>query len=143
MQKGNRVAAVAFGLAGIAGVAWAGGQQLKAEVGADGRSIVVRTYRCGTPSTLALAGTAEGIVAGQRRTIELQVPLASAEGVFSVPRQWPSEGAWVLSFTLSGNRGASTLVELAPGATLKIRSQESTYEKPTARRIEAALRASR
>jgi hypothetical protein len=143
MTKGIRVAAVVSALTAFAGPAWAGGQQLRAEVGSDGTSIVVRTYRCGTPSTLALAGTAEGIVAGQRRTIALQVPPAGAEGVFSVRRQWPSEGAWVLSFTLSGNRGASTLVELAPGATLKIRSQESTYEKPTAGRIEAALRASR
>jgi len=52
--------AVVLVLAGLAHTAWAGGQQVGAEAGPDGRSVVVRTHRCGTPASLSPVGTAEG-----------------------------------------------------------------------------------
>ncbi len=142
MTNDIRAAAWAFTFAAIAGPAWAGGQQIAAEVGGDGRSVVVRTYRCGTPSTFSVSGTAEGLVGGERRTLPLRLERAG-EGVFEVARQWPQDGVWVLSFTVAGQRPISTLVELAPGPDLRITAQQSTYEKPTARHIEDVLRASR
>jgi len=143
MRRQFLSAVAAAALTGFAGFAFAGGQQIAAEVSPDGRSVLVRTYRCGEPSSLALSGTAEGVVAGQRRSIPLKIGPATAAGVFAVERQWPSEGSWVLAFTVVGGTSTSGLVELAPGPGLRIVSQESTHEKPSARRIEEVLRASR
>jgi hypothetical protein len=122
-----------------ASAAFAGGQQIAAEVAADGKTMLVRTYRCGTPARLAVSGAAEGLVDGQRRRIPLTIARTGDPAVFSVTRQWPSEGAWVLTFTAAGERPASALVELAPGPALKIASQESRYTPAAAREIDAAL----
>jgi hypothetical protein len=138
MKKSLGVA-VALALGGPAHLAWAGGQQVVAQVSADGQSVVVRTYRCGTPSSLSLRGTAEGIVAGERRTLELEIRRGSEPGVFSVARRWPAEGRWALVFTVSGGHAVSTLVTLEPGSALRIAAQEMSHERPTPERIEAAL----
>ena len=136
MQK-ILVAAVA--VLGLASVAQAGGQQVVAQVSPDGQSVLVKTYRCGTPSSLALRGTAEGLVSGERRSVELEIAAASEPGVFRVARQWPVEGRWVLVLNVTGERGVSTLVTLEPGATLRIADQKQSFEKPQPERIAAAL----
>src|SRR5262245_40376275 len=107
MQK-TLVALVA--VLGLASLAQAGGQQVVAQVSPDGQSVLVRTYRCGTPSSLALRGTAEGLVAGERRSVELSITADSEPGVFRLARQWPAEGRWVLVLNVTGERGVSTLV---------------------------------
>jgi hypothetical protein len=105
----------------------------------DGQSVVVTTYRCGTPSSFALRGTAEGLVSGGRRSIELAITAASEPGVFRVARQWPAEGLWVLVLNVTGEHSVSTLVTLEPGASLRIADQKQSYEKPQPERIAAAL----
>jgi hypothetical protein len=120
-------------------IVFAGGQQIAAEVAPDGKTILVRTYRCGTPASLTVTGTAEGLVQGQRRCIPLKIERSAEPAVFSVARQWPSEGAWVLTFTAAGERAASALVELSAGSSLKIVSQESRYTPAATREVEAAL----
>jgi hypothetical protein len=137
------VVAAALAVAGLAQEAVAGGQQVTAAVGADGQSIVVRTYRCGTPSSLSLRGTAEGIVGGERRTLALEIGRGDGEGVFHVTRQWPAEGRWALVFTVAGGHAVSTLVTLEPGTALRIADQKMSYEKPSVERIEAALTGAR
>ena len=124
---------------GLAAAVWAGGHQVVAEAAKDGRSLVVRTYNCGTPASLSLEGTAEGLVGGQRRTIPLEVARAAEGGVFNVARQWPAEGQWALVFTVAGGHPVSTLVKLEPGDAVRIASQKQGYLKPSAERIVAAL----
>ena len=119
-MKKTLIAVLALALAGLARQTVAGGQQVVAQVGADGQSIVVRTYRCGTPSSLSLRGTAEGVVSGQRRTIALEITSGTPAGVFAVARQWPAEGRWALVFNVSGANSVSTLVTLEAGQTLRI-----------------------
>lgn len=123
----------------LAQSAWAGGQQVRAEAAADGRSVVVRTYRCGTPSSFTVVGTAEGVVGGARKTIPLAIARAGEEGVFTVARQWPAEGKWALVFTVEGSHAVSTLVELEPGAAIRVARQKTTYEKPTPSDVHAVL----
>jgi hypothetical protein len=137
-MKKTLVSAVVV-LAGLAHSAWAGGQQVTVQAGADGRSVVVRTYRCGTPASFKLHGAAEGVVNGARRTVPLSIRAAVEPGVFDVARQWPVEGRWVLVFDVDGERPVSALVELEPGAGVRIAAQRSTYEKPTAESIRVAL----
>src|SRR6185295_16015283 len=136
MQK-TLIAAVA--VLGLASLAQAGGQQVVALVSDDGQSVVVRTYRCGTPSSLALRGTAEGLVVGERRSVELSVTPGTEPGVFHVARQWPAEGRWVLVLNVIGQNGVSTLVTLEPGAPLRIADQKQSFERPQPERIAAAL----
>ncbi len=133
-------AAAALSVAGLATLAWAGGQQVVAEVGADGQSILVRTYRCGTPASLSLRGSAEGLVGGVRRTIALEVEPGPRPGVFSVARQWPAEGRWALVFSVSNGKGeVSSLVVLDPGSPLRIADQRMSFDRPSAERIDHAL----
>jgi hypothetical protein len=132
----------ALGLAATllaAGTALAGGQQIAAEVATDGKAILVHTYHCGTPAAIKLTGTAVGLVNGERRQIPLAITRTADLAVFSVARQWPSEGAWVLTLTGAGERSVSSLVELASGSQLKIVSQSSRYEPAPEREISAAL----
>jgi hypothetical protein len=135
----KRLGAVAFTLA-LAGDAFAGGQQIAVEVAKGGDSLLVRTYHCGTPGDIQLKGTAEGVANGQPTSVTLKLTPTGEPGVYSVSRQWPAEGAWVLTFTNAGQAFVNALVELQPGATLKIASQESSREKLTRPRIDAALR---
>ena len=123
----------------LAHTAWAGGHQVVAEAARDGRSLVVRTYNCGTPASLSLEGAAEGLVGGQRRTIPLEITRAAEPGVFNVARQWPVEGQWALVFTVAGGHPVSTLVTLEPGAAVRIAAQKQANEKPSADTIVAAL----
>ena len=138
MRKTIAATAV-FVLAGLATSASAGGQQVVAEATPDGQAIVVRTYRCGTPASLSLHAVAEGIAGAERRTIALEVVRGEEPGVFKVSRQWPAEGRWALVFTVAGGHAVSTLVTLEPGPGIRIASQKSTYERPSAERVAAAL----
>jgi hypothetical protein len=133
------VAVAVLAVAALAPVAWAGGQQVVAEAARDGRSLVVRTYRCGTPASLSLEGRAEGLVGGERRTIALEIARAAEPGAFNVARQWPAEGQWALVFSVAGEHPVSALVTLEPGAGLRIAAQKQGYEKPSAERIVEAL----
>lgn len=126
-------------LGSLAQSAWAGGQQVTAQPAGDGKSVVVRTFRCGTPSSFTVVGTAEGVVDGARKTIPLTIARASEEGVFTVARQWPAEGKWALVFSVEGSHAVSTIAELEPGATIRIARQKATYEKPTPAEVHAVL----
>lgn len=123
----------------FSGTANAGGQQVAVEVAPDGGSLLVRTYHCGTPAAISVAGKAEGVVNGQPRSLELKVARTKEASVFAVARQWPADGAWVLTFTTEGGPFVNALVELQPGAALRITSQASTRDKLTPRQVDAAL----
>jgi hypothetical protein len=132
-------ATLAVGVVLVPGTVFAGGQQIAAEISPDGKSVLVRTYRCGTPASVAVTGSAEGLVNGQRRRLPLTITRTDDPAVFSIARQWPDDGVWVLTLTGSGQRSASALVELAPGPKLKIASQESRYDPAGEREVDAAL----
>ncbi len=139
-MKKMLAAAAALSMLGLATQVWAGGQQVVAQVSADGQSIVVRTYRCGTPASLSLRGTAFGLVNGERRTLALEARPGGEPGVFNVARQWPAEGRWALVFGVSNGKGeVRSLVVLEPGSPLRIADQRMTFDRPSAERIDNAL----
>ena len=126
----------------VATAALAGGQQVTLEVSKDAKSMLVRTFRCGTPSKISVSVTAEGLLNGERRSLPLEVQATSEPGVFRVARQWPAEGAWVLKATARGEGSVSTLVRLAPGAKIEIVSQRMTHAAIDETQLAAALRPS-
>jgi hypothetical protein len=79
-----------------------------------GAVVLIHAYSCGGPTPSPVTATAEGMVNGERRTVPLTLKPAGATGVYAVTKQWPSEGAWVLTFTMSVGGEVSTLVTLGP-----------------------------
>jgi hypothetical protein len=76
--------------------------------------LLVHAFHHGTPANFPVGGTAEGLVAGKRRTVELSFTRTSRQGVYALKKQWPTEGRWVLaiSVTQETDSKAGALVEL-------------------------------
>jgi hypothetical protein len=81
--------------------------------------LVVNTYHHSTPTPLHVRGTAEGIVAGERRSVTLRFGETERRGSFALTKQWPNEGQWVLNIALVQNNRpeASALVVLGADGT--------------------------
>lgn len=105
--------------------AWsfAGGFQISVEAPAASTDaqmkdvvLIARTFGCFQPTDAKVSGTAEGLVNGARKSIDLDLS-SIGSGVYAIKQQWPSEGRWVLALTMTGishNLTVSALVELGP-----------------------------
>ena len=66
-----------------------------------------------TSSRPVCTGTAEGIVAGARRTIPLAFDTTSRRGSYALRKQWPSDGMWMLVINTGGQaQGVTALVDI-------------------------------
>ena len=76
--------------------------------------LLVHAFQHGTPANFPIAGTAEGIVEGKRRTVTLSFTRTSRQGVYALKKQWPTEGRWVLAIavTQETDSKAGALVEI-------------------------------
>lgn len=122
----RRSLAIVAALAVTAAVAVAGPPWLSIEypanphdAGTRGAFLVVNTYHHGTPTQFALAGTAEGIVRGERRTVSLRFAPTGRANSQGIVRQWPTEGRWVLHIRLQegDETGAAALIVLGADGT--------------------------
>jgi hypothetical protein len=147
---------VLFALAGAASI-FAGGFQLAVEAPHAGSTsvkdaaLIVRTFGCGQPADANVAVTAEGIVDNRRQSMPIDLK-ADAKGVYSIQRQWPQEGKWMLVLTGTYNGMTSTVfVELDqtggvyPDTRLNAFEVSGTHarglrRKPTTEDVEAALK---
>lgn len=84
-----------------------------------GAAFVVRAYNHERPLGAALVGRAEGIVDGERRSLELKIRETKRPGTFVVPAEWPAEGEWVVRIGFAGESPATLLVELGSGGGLQ------------------------
>jgi hypothetical protein len=75
-------------------------------------AFVFRTEGCADPTKASVAAIAEGLVKGQRRSIDLQAMATSKSGVYAVPQTWPSVGNWVVA--LRGTCGDATAGAIVP-----------------------------
>jgi len=116
----------AIALLALAPAALAGGFQLSVEApnASSGShvkdaALIVRTFGCHTPADAAITASAEGLVNGKRQSVKLDLA-PDATGVYAIKKQWPSEGAWVV--TVSGAYNGMTcslLVELGPNGSVR------------------------
>jgi hypothetical protein len=87
-----------------------------------GAFLVVNAYHHGTPTAFPVRGTAEGIVAGQRRTVSLEFTRTSRPGVYALRNQWRDEGTWTLVLAVVQGEGdgntAQALVEIGADGTV-------------------------
>lgn len=82
---------------------------------AKGSLVMVRSEGCADPGKSVITGTAEGLVNGRRQSVPLKLVPLSQPGVYVVKREWPEEGAWVLTLVgtyMGHNRTA--LVRIGP-----------------------------
>jgi hypothetical protein len=85
-----------------------------------GMYLLVRTYHHGTVTQFPVRGTATGMMDGQRRTLTLEFEKTNMPGVIALRKTWPSEGAWVLAITMTGEDGPTALVGVSDNG--KVRS---------------------
>ena len=111
--------------------------------------LLVHAFHHGTPMNFPVAGKAEGVVGGKRRSIALGFTRTSRDGVYALRKQWPGEGSWVLAIdvTQEGDSKAGALIELgAAGDVVKVsvptdrRNGWAIPRAITSAEIEAALR---
>ena len=114
-----------------------------------GAFLVVHTFHHGDIVASGVTGTAEGIVAGARRSVRLAFDTTSRRGSYALRKQWPTDGVWMLVINTGGQaQGVTALVELgAQGDVAGVRvptRKNGQWEVPqqvTARDIDAALEA--
>jgi hypothetical protein len=73
--------------------------------------LLVHAFHHGTPVSFPVSGTAEGIVAGARRTVSLEFKNTSRPGVYALNKQWPSEGVWTLVLGVTQGDGDGNTVK--------------------------------
>jgi len=104
-------------------------------------AFVFRTEGCPEPEKPQLSGTAEGLVSGARRSVNVTVITTSRPGVYAIAKSWPDDGKWVVN--LKGTCGSHTAGALVPmGPRGFIRESAKLFPRPaTSSEIEASLKA--
>jgi hypothetical protein len=81
-----------------------------------GALLLVHTFHHGTPESMPIVGKAEGLVDGQRRSMDIAVTKSSREGTYAVQRQWGTKGIWTLLITATppehGNSSIQAVVDV-------------------------------
>ena len=104
-------------------------------------AFVFRTEGCAEPAKPEVTATAEGVVAGVRRSVAVQVMATGKPGIFAVGQTWPPEGKWLVN--LKGVCGAHRAGALVPmNEKGFIRESAKFFPRPaTTGEIEASLKA--
>lgn len=154
------VAVTFAALLALAGVpsAKAGGFQISvqtpdtAKMSMKDAVLVVRTFGCMKPADANVTITAEGMVAGRRQTVPVELH-ADDTGVYAIRQQWPAQGKWVLVLTGTLHGMTSTVfVELSDqgkvyadtnleAGQLTGKHARGLRRTPTSSDVEAALKA--
>ena len=116
-----------------------------------GAFLVVHAFHHGNAMEFPVRGTAEGLVGGRRRSVQLTFDKTARQGSYALRKQWPTDGTWMLVISVEPggeNNRATALVELSPAgevASVRVPSEERNgYTVPrqvTSREIETTLQA--
>ena len=81
--------------------------------------LAVRLENCADLSNSSVSGSAEGFVDGERKSVALQMIVASP-GVYAVNESWPQGGAWVVKLAATcGGAKAGAIVPFRGAAFLR------------------------
>ena len=94
--------------------------------------LLVHAFHHQTPMESVVSGTAEGLVAGERKSIALRFESTGRTGVYALRKQWGDDGVWSLLISVDQHspNPAQALVELAADGTI------SSVRVPTTRQRE-------
>ena len=89
---------------------------------ARGALMLVHTFHHGTKVNLPVVGKAEGLVAGERKTVNLTLTKSSEIGTHSVRNEWGSKGTWTVLVTATqGDASIQAVADInADGSVGKI-----------------------
>lgn len=102
--------------------------------------IMARALACDDDASVQMTGTAEGMVKGQRQSLQLGLMAMPTPGVFAVRKQW-SDGTWIVNLTATcpgRKRTAGALVALDQKSAL-LRAKTKLLERAATEREVAAL----
>jgi hypothetical protein len=80
--------------------------------------LLVHAFHHGTPANFPISGTAEGLVKGERKSIQLSFRQTTRDGTYALKKQWPADGIWTLLITVSQGGDddvACAIVEIGTG----------------------------
>jgi hypothetical protein len=107
-------------------------------------AVIVQTTACTSPEKTTITATAEGVTAGKRQSVPLELIRLSEPGKFAIAKTWPTDGQWVLR-VIANNPDYHGY---AAGAIIPIRGNEPDwkavqrlYRAPTADDVNAAIHA--
>ncbi|MFL5560339.1 MAG: hypothetical protein ACJ79K_02585 [Gemmatimonadaceae bacterium] len=102
--------------------------------GARGALMLVHVaFREGDASMSDLSGTAEGIVAGGRRSIPLRFTETGRANTFALRRQWPAEGTWLVKLAVRQTTALVTFDRQGAVASVRVPvSRSGDMELPRA-----------
>ena len=120
MQLFTRSLSLAVALAtGLATLAHAGGTSASVEGPFKDGLYAVRVATCnGIAMSMKVTATAEGVVAGQRKSLPITLRSTKEKGVYQFARTWPAEGTWVVRVEPAGGRKPVTLAAIASDGTV-------------------------
>jgi len=75
---------------------WAGGFFLTVQQ--KDSTITVQAQGCRDYSHASITARAEGLVNGKRESLPVQLTATEKPGTYTVQKQWPDQGKWVLVF---------------------------------------------
>ena len=113
-----------------------------------GAFLVVHAFHHGTPVGFPVVGKAEGIVNGQRKTVELKFDRGERDGTFVLRNNWGNEGEWtlVISVMQAENDAATALVQVSGAKVVGVdvpteqRGEWKVPKKVTLAEVEATLK---
>ena len=113
-----------------------------------GAFLVVHAFHHGTPMGFPVSGKAEGIVNGQRKTVELKFDRGERDGTYVLKNSWGNEGEWtlVISVTQGENDAATALVQVSSTKVIAVdvpteqRGDWTVPRKVTLADVEATLK---
>ena len=113
-----------------------------------GAVLLVHTYHHGNREHMPLTAKAEGLVDGQRRSVDLKLVKSSQTGTHALHRQWGDKGIWTLLITATpenhGSGSVQAVVNIAAdGAVERVRvprTASNAYRTLTAAEVDGELR---
>lgn len=128
----------AAAIAALSPAALAGGVAMNVEgPAADGRTYTVHAYACTGSAGLHVNGWAEGVVAGKRQTVPLELRSTSDPSVYRFERNWPDQGRWVLRLAMTGSRQTTTVATFARDGS--VRANQGVWQGDGTRECRKAL----
>jgi hypothetical protein len=114
-----------------------------------GALLLVHTFHHGTPEFMTVVGKAEGLVDGQRRSMDFTLDKSSRDGTYGVQRQWGTKGIWTLLITATppehgGTSSIQAVVDIGAGGDVERvsvpRTAQSMPRLLTSAEVDRALR---
>ena len=103
-------------------------------------SLAVRLENCADLSKASLTATAEGLAAGERKSIPLQAVAGTAPGVYALAHAWPFEGSWVVNLKATCENAKAGAVVPFRGMGFVRESTKVFSRFATAAEIDGALK---